>query len=72
MKLTVGSPAIILEGKNIGKYGKITAIEEKPSQKRKNLLVTIQDKNGNQFQTILNFIFVLGDKESSISLPEVD
>lgn len=72
MKLTVGSPAIILEGKNIGKYGKITAIEEKPSQKRKNLLVTIQDKNGNQFQTILNFIFVLGDTEPSISLPEVD
>jgi small subunit ribosomal protein S4e len=72
MKLTVGAPAIIIEGKNIGKYGKITAIEEKPSQKRKNLLVTIQDKNGNQFQTILNFIFVLGDTEPSISLPEVD
>ncbi len=72
MKLTVGAPAIIIGGKNIGKYGKITAIEEKPSQKRRDLLVTIEDKNGNQFQTILNFIFVLGDTEPSISLPEVD
>jgi len=72
MKLTVGAPAIIIGGKNIGKYGKITAIEEKPGQKRKGLLVTIKDKNGNQFQTILNFIFVLGDTKPSISLPEVD
>ena len=72
MKLTVGVPAIIIGGKNVGKYGKITAIEEKPGQKRRDLLVTIEDKNGNQFQTILNFIFVLGDTEPSISLPEVD
>ena len=72
MKLTVGAPAIIIGGKNIGKYGKITAMEEKPSQKRRDLLVTIEDKNGNSFQTTLNFIFVLGDAEASISLPEVD
>jgi len=72
MKLTVGAPAIIIEGKNVGKYGKITAIEEKPSQKRRDLLVTIEDKNGNRFQTTLNFIFALGDTEPSISLPEAD
>jgi len=71
-KLTVGAPAIIIGGKNIGKYGKITVIEEKPDQKRRELLVTIEDKNGNQFQTILDFIFVLGDTESSVSLPGVD
>jgi len=72
MKLTVGAPAIIIGGKNIGKYGKITAMEEKPSQKRRDLLVTIEGKNGNRFQTTLNFIFVLGDAEPSISLPVVD
>ena len=72
MKLTVGAPAIIIGGKNVGKYGKITAIEEKPSRKRRDLLVTIEDKSGNLFQTTLNFIFVLGETESSISLPEVD
>jgi len=72
MKLTVGASAILVGGKNIGKYGKIISIEEKPSQKRKDLLVTIEDKNGNRFQTTLNFVFVLGDTEPSISLPEVD
>ena len=72
MKLTVGAPAIIIGGKNVGKYGKITAIEEKPSRKRRDLLVTIEDKNGNSLQTTLNFIFVLGETEPSISLPEVD
>lgn len=72
MKLAVGAPAIIIGGKNVGKHGKITAIEEKPDQKRRELLVTIEDKNGNKFQTILDFIFVLGDTEPSISLPEVD
>jgi small subunit ribosomal protein S4e len=70
MKLAVGAPAIIIGGKNLGKYGKITAIEEKPGQKRRNLLVTIEDENGNRFQTTLNFIFVVGDTEPSISLPE--
>jgi len=72
MKLTVGVPAIIIGGKNVGKYGKITTIEEKPSQKRRDLLVTIENKKGNRFQTTLNFIFVLGETEPSISLPGVD
>jgi len=72
MKLTVGASAILIGGKNIGKHGKITAIEEKPNQKRRNLLVTIEDKKGNRFQTTLSFVFVLGDTEPSISLPEVD
>lgn len=71
-KLTVGAPAIVIGGKNIGKYGKVTTIEDKPNQKRRDLIVTIEDKNGDQFQTILDFVFILGDKESSISLPEAD
>lgn len=72
MKLAVGAPAIIIGGKNVGRYGKIISIEEKPSRKRRDLLVTIQSKNGNSFQTTLNFLFLLGDAEPSISLPEVD
>jgi len=72
MKLTVRAPAIIIGGKNVGEYGKITVIEEKSGQKRRDLLVTIENKNGNRFQTTLNFIFVIGETEPSISLPEVD
>jgi len=71
-KLTVGAPAIVISGKNIGKYGKIVTIEKKPSKKRRDLLVTVKGVNGDEFQTILDFVFILGDTEPSISLPEAD
>nr|NIV44618.1 30S ribosomal protein S4e [Candidatus Bathyarchaeota archaeon] len=51
---------------------KITDIEKKRGQKRRRLLATIEDKNGNSFQTILDYVFILGDAEPYISLPEVD
>jgi small subunit ribosomal protein S4e len=71
-KLAIGAPAIVTGGKNIGKYGKVTTIEKKPNQKRRNLIVTLEDASGNQFQTILDFVFVLGDTKPSISLPEAN
>lgn len=69
-KLAIGAPAIITRGKNIGKYGKLIAIEKKANQKRRDLIVTLEDTSGNHFQTILDFVFVIGDKKPSISLPE--
>jgi small subunit ribosomal protein S4e len=72
MKLNEGAPAIIVGGKNIGVHGKIVSIEERPGQKRRNFLVTIENKKRNRFQTTLDFIFVLGNKSPFISLPEVD
>jgi small subunit ribosomal protein S4e len=72
VELTVGAPAIVTGGKNIGKYGKIVSIEKKPNQKRRDLIVTLEDVNGGQFQTILDFVFILGDAEPFISLPEAD
>ena len=71
-KLIVGAPAIVIGGKNMGKYGKVTTIEKKSDKKRRNLLVTLKDVNGDQFQTILDFVFILGDTEPSISLPEAN
>jgi small subunit ribosomal protein S4e len=71
-KLAIGAPAIVTGGKNEGKYGKVTTIDEKPNQKRRNLIVTIEDKNGNKFQTVLDNVFILGDDNPSISLPEAD
>jgi ribosomal protein S4E len=35
------------------------------------LLTTIEDAAGKRFQTILDFVFVVGDGSPSISLPEV-
>ena len=72
VKLAVGAPAIVIGGKNIGKFGKITDLEKKSDKKRRGLLVTLEDVKGNQFQTILNFVFVLGDIEPTIKLPGVE
>ena len=71
-KLTVGVPAIVIGGKNMGNVGKVVSIEKKPNKKRRDLLVTLKDVNGDQFQTILDFVFILGDTEPSISLPEAN
>ena len=70
IKSAVGVPAIVIGGKNIGKSGKVTTIEKKSDKKRRDLLVTLKDVNGEQFQTILDFVFILGDAETSISLAE--
>jgi len=71
-KLTVGTPSIVIGGKNMSQWGKIVSIEKKPNKKRRDLLVTLKAVNGNQFQTILDFVFILGDTEPLISLPETD
>ncbi len=71
IKLTVGVPAMVIGGKNMGKHGKIVGIEKKSDKKHKDLLVTLKDPKGDQFQTILNFVFILGETEPSISLPEI-
>ena len=63
--------AIITSGKNIGKYGKIIEIEKTKGKKRTNALVTIEDKKGNRYQTILNFVFAIGEGQPLISMPEV-
>ena len=68
--LAKGVPAVIFGGKNVGKHGNIVAFEERPGQKRRTLLATIEDKNGTRFQTTVNLVFTLGDKKPWISLPE--
>jgi len=70
MKLTESAPTLIVSGKNAGKHGKIVAIEQRPSQKRKNSLLTIEDEKGNRFQTTVDYVFVIGDNKTHISLPE--
>jgi len=62
--------AIITGGKNIGKYGKIIEIEEAKGKKRRDTLVTLEDEKGNRYQTILNLVFAIGEKQPFISLPE--
>ncbi|MGB9714042.1 MAG: 30S ribosomal protein S4e [Candidatus Bathyarchaeales archaeon] len=63
--------AMIIGGKNIGKYGKIVEIKRAKGERRRNALVVIEDEKGNRYQTILNFVFALGETKPLISIPEV-
>lgn len=66
----VGNFAVITGGKNIGKRGKIVEIEKTEAKKRRNALVIVEDENGSRYQTILNFVFSVGDASPLIALPE--
>jgi small subunit ribosomal protein S4e len=62
--------AIIIGGKNIGKHGKIIEIQGTEGRKLRKALVTIEDKTGDRYQTILNLVFAIGEAKPLISLPE--
>ena len=62
--------ALITGGKNIGRHGRITEIEKTEAKKRRNALVTIQDDEGKRYQTILDFVFAIGETRPLISLTE--
>lgn len=62
-----GNLAIITGGKNIGKQGRIVEIEKTEARKRRNALVVIEDETGNRYQTILEFVFSVGEKQPLIS-----
>jgi small subunit ribosomal protein S4e len=70
IKMKKNSFAVITGGKNIGKYGKIIEIEEAKGKKRKDAIVTIEDEKGNRYQTILKFVFAIGETHPLIALPE--
>jgi small subunit ribosomal protein S4e len=62
-----GNVAVITGGKNVGKRGRIVEIEKVEAKKRRNSLVVIEDEKGNRYQTILNFIFSIGEAQPLIS-----
>jgi small subunit ribosomal protein S4e len=72
LKTKEGNLAIITGGKNIGKQGKIVEIEKTEAKKRRQALVVIEDANGVRYQTILDFMFSIGENEPLIGLTEVN
>jgi small subunit ribosomal protein S4e len=70
MKFKVGNTVVITGGKNIGVKGKIVEIEKTEAKKRKNALVIVEDEKGARFQTILDFVFTLGESQPSTSSVE--
>ena len=72
LKTKEGNLAVITGGKNAGKQGKIVEIEKTEAKKRRQALVVVEDAKGARYQTILDFIFSIGEAESLIGLPEVN
>lgn len=70
LKTKEGNLAVITGGKNIGKQGKIVEIEKTEAKKRRQALVVVEDAQGVRYQTILDFVFSIGEAEPLIGLPE--
>jgi small subunit ribosomal protein S4e len=70
LKTKEGNLAIITGGKNIGKTGKIVDIEKTEAKKRRQALVLIEDAKGQRYQTILDFVFSIGEASPMINTLE--
>ena len=69
IQLKEGNYVTITGGKNIGVKGKIVEIEKAEAKKRKNALVVVEDEQGKRFQTILDFVFSLGETQPQVTTP---
>jgi small subunit ribosomal protein S4e len=70
LKTKEGNLAVITGGKNIGKQGRIVEIEKTEAKKRRQALVVIEDSQGVRYQTILDFVFAIGEAEPLINVLE--
>ncbi len=70
LKTKVGNLAIITGGKNIGVMGKIVDIEKAEAKKRRHALVLIEDAKGARYQTIMEYVFSIGETSPLINTLE--
>jgi small subunit ribosomal protein S4e len=70
IQLKEGNFVVITGGKNIGVTGKIVEIEKTEAKKRRNALVVVEDEQSKRFQTILDFVFSLGENKPVASTVE--
>ena len=64
--LKTGAYAIITRGRNIGIEGRIVEIEKRYGTHAST--VTIEDPEGNRFQTALEYAFVIGENQPEIAI----
>jgi len=70
IELKEGNFAIITGGKNIGVKGKVVEINKAEAKKRRNALVVVEDEKGTRYQTILDFVFSIGQTQPVITTTE--
>ncbi|MFH1327419.1 MAG: 30S ribosomal protein S4e [Candidatus Bathyarchaeota archaeon] len=68
LKFTKGAYALITGGKNTGRHGNIIRIEETASSTQP--IIVVKDSAGNEYASIIEYIFIIGKDISLISLPE--
>ncbi|MCL5788495.1 MAG: 30S ribosomal protein S4e [Candidatus Marsarchaeota archaeon] len=67
-RMQKGAYVLAVKGKNSGEHG--TLKETVESFKRRKTLVRVEKANGESFETIIDYIYVVGDNAPIISLPE--
>jgi small subunit ribosomal protein S4e len=67
LKTKEGNTVVITGGKNIGVKGKIVEIEKTEAKKRRQALVVVENEKGARCQTILNFVFSIGNNEKEVT-----
>jgi len=60
--------AVITGERNVSKHGIIKMIEKTEYKPRKYRYVAIKDVNGEEYQTIPDYVFVVGEEKPLISL----
>ena len=66
INLDKGAYAVVSRGKNVGIEGKVLEIEKRLGTHAST--VTLQDPDGNRFQTALDFVFIVGKSKSEVNL----
>jgi small subunit ribosomal protein S4e len=69
IKLKEGSYVLVVKGKNSGQHGVLA--QTVPSFKRRRSLVHITTKDGGSIETVLDYVYAVGESKPIISLPEV-
>jgi len=65
-KFAEGAYAMVTSGRNLGRHGKIMKIE--PSTAARTATALIEDTSGNRFETIADYLFVVGEDRPVIKI----
>lgn len=66
LKLEEGVLAVVTDGKNMGRWGEVIEIEKEKGPHPS--AITLKDADGNQFETIMDYVFAIGKGVPWISM----
>jgi len=66
VKFAEGAYAIVTSGRNLGRHGKIIKIEQ--STAARTATAVVEDPSGDRFETIADYLFVVGDEKPMIKI----